>query len=74
MPLVPDMTEEEKIQKFFDTLNVEEADNINEAVANYDPKDELRICKFAQRTGKKCFKKNCQFEHVRITEGKLQFI
>lgn len=63
------MTEDEKIQKYFDTLNIEEGgENINEAVANYDPKDEVRICKFA-RNGS-CFKKHCELEHVQITKGK----
>lgn len=69
------MTQEEIMNRYFGTIgNLETADNINEAVANYDPKDEARICKFTTVNGQKCFKKNCQLEHTLITKGKKEIV
>lgn len=62
------MTENEKLNRFFDTaLPLERTEDINEAIANYNPTDEKRICKFQD----KCRKKNCKFEHVTLTKGEL---
>nr|CAH7722993.1 unnamed protein product [Callosobruchus chinensis] len=39
-------------------------ENINEAVAGYDARDEARICRFTKSDGT-CFKgKNCKLEHI----------
>lgn len=64
---LPTMSDNEKFNRFFDTaLPLEKTEDINEAVANYSPTDEKRICKFQD----KCRKKNCKFEHTRLTKGK----
>nr|CAI5860574.1 unnamed protein product [Callosobruchus analis] len=49
----------------YDDINIlETAENINEAVAGYDARDEARICRFTKPDGT-CFKgKNCKLEHV----------
>lgn len=63
---LPTMSEDEKISLFFQkSLPLERANDINEAIANYSPNDEKRICKFQD----KCRKKNCKFEHVRLTQS-----
>lgn len=64
------MTNDEKVKRYLDSYDSEEkADNINEAIGAYDPKDESRICRLTRHDGGKCFKANCQFEHAKITEG-----
>lgn len=60
------MTEDEKMTRFFETtLPLERTEDINEAVADYSPTDEKRICKFQT----KCRKRNCKLEHVPLTKG-----
>lgn len=60
------MSEKEKMNRFFSTaLPCERSEDINEAVCNYSPTDEKRICKLQD----KCRKKNCKFEHAPLTKG-----
>lgn len=67
---LPTMSDKEKINRFFSTaLPCERTEDINEAVGNYSPNDEKRICKFQD----KCRKKNCKFEHVPLTTGTFVF-
>ncbi|VEN34954.1 unnamed protein product [Callosobruchus maculatus] len=49
----------------YDDMQIlETAENINEAVAGYDARDEARICRFTKPDGT-CFKgKNCKLEHI----------
>ncbi|CAH1978308.1 unnamed protein product [Acanthoscelides obtectus] len=56
---------EEEMEAFLDDIHIlETAENINEAVAGYDARDEARICRFTKPDGT-CFKgKNCKLEHV----------
>ncbi|KAJ8941624.1 hypothetical protein NQ318_000330 [Aromia moschata] len=60
----PDDENPELNEYLQDIDSLEKADNINEAVAGYDPRDEARICRFTKPDGT-CFKgKNCKLEHV----------
>lgn len=72
---VPAMSQEEKIYKFLSVTNgFEKTDDINEAIANYSPTDEKRICRFVGANGEHCFKQNCRMEHKVITKGELIYI
>ncbi|KAJ8922906.1 hypothetical protein NQ315_001448 [Exocentrus adspersus] len=51
-----------------DVNSLETADNINEAVMGYDPRDEARICPFTKSDGT-CYKgKGCKLEHVFLSK------
>lgn len=66
-----DMNDEEALGKYFANDKSVEAKTINEAVMNYDPRDEQRVCKFI-KSGRDCFKGNaCQFDHTPLRAGWL---
>lgn len=58
------------MERFLEKLTpFERSEDINEAIGNYNPTDEARICRFTKPDGKPCYKKNCGLEHTRITKG-----
>ncbi|KAJ8979978.1 hypothetical protein NQ317_013727 [Molorchus minor] len=54
-----------EVEEFLQDVNtLGMVDNINEAIAGYDPRDEARICRFTKSNGT-CYKgKNCKLEHI----------
>lgn len=72
MNIVTDDSEHPELDVYLQDVDaLETADNINEAVMGYDPKDEVRICRFTKSDGT-CYKgKNCKLEHVPLSKGNL---
>nr|XP_023018184.1 uncharacterized protein LOC111507152 [Leptinotarsa decemlineata] len=58
-----------ELEVFLDDVDdLETADNINEAIAGYDAKDEARICPFTRKDGT-CYKgKSCKLEHASLSK------
>lgn len=69
-----DSEDDRDLAVFLEDLDSSErADNINEAIAGYDARDEARICRFTKSDGT-CFKgKNCKLEHLPLPKGKRIF-
>lgn len=61
--LTSDMSSEEKLDMFFKNVPDKIAGTINEALLNYDLKDEIRMCPFVKPNGT-CFKGHrCKLNH-----------
>lgn len=61
------MTQEEILDRYFKNMGCNEASNVNEAVMNYDPKDEALTCKNLRNDGT-CYKGTfCKFRHTPLT-------
>lgn len=61
------MSQEEILDIYFKQTLQKEAENINEAIMHYNPRDEAETCKNLRPDGT-CYKgKKCQFRHVPLT-------